>query len=83
MNRDLLDRDMIEQWAASHETDERVVYAIFCVANGDPARAQRLWESCSDAEFLAIYEVATNNGMLDAHDMYWGGETLGNYYDQL
>jgi hypothetical protein len=66
--------------AASRETDQSVMEAILYVADGDEAEAARIWQDPTEAEWLAIWERATKNGLIDGDSLQWGEAALGNKY---
>jgi hypothetical protein len=69
----------LTNWANSHETDERVAEAIFFLARSE-TEAERIWQDPTEAEWLAIWQRATQNGQLDGTELNWGEEVLGNEY---
>jgi hypothetical protein len=70
--------DDLKHWAAVRETDETVAEAIHYVAGGDTSNAARIWCNPSDAEWLAIWERVTRNGLTDASEYRWGAGTLAD-----
>ena len=69
------DRQALEQWADCHNTSIEVAEAIFFVADGDDD-AERVWQDPTEEEVLAIWECATNNGLTDGSDLWWGIDNL-------
>lgn len=64
-------------WAQTHETDERIAEAIVaCLANGELDTAERIWQNPEDYELMAIWQHATDSGRLDDTAMQWGVSTL-------
>jgi hypothetical protein len=70
-------------WAITHEVDERIAEAIGYLADGDTNVAERIWQEPTDAEIIAIYERATENGLEDENDMRWGLVTLADMLEQV
>ena len=70
----MIDKQGLEQWAASHETDEDLAEAIFYLA-GDDDIVERIWQDPTNAEIVAIWERATENG-LHSDDLSWGDSNL-------
>ena len=58
--------------AASRETSVTVMNAIYSVAGSNDERAVRIWAAPTEPEAIAIWEIVTNNGMVDASDYCWG-----------
>ena len=59
--------------AASRETSDEIMEAIFRVSGEDEARAVAIWENGpSDEEMTAIIEIVTKNGMYNTTDFVWG-----------
>ena len=63
----------LEQWARGRRTSEPVAEAIWWLAE-TPDEAQRIWEEPTPGEWLAVYERATRNGLIE--ELQWGEETL-------
>ncbi len=61
----------------SRETDPRIMQAIAFFAR-DIKEAEAFWNGdfSGKCDYSAIWEHATNNGMLDGYEMFWG--TAGN-----
>ena len=70
-----MERQELEQWADCRNTSIEVAEAILFIASGEKD-ADRIWEDATDAEILAIWEYATNNGLHDDSDLYWGIDSL-------
>lgn len=75
------DRQALEQWADSHKTSIEIAEAIFFVADGDDD-AERVWQEPTKEEILAIWEHATNNGLVDGSDLWWGVDNLATILKQ-
>ena len=58
--------------AASRETSKSIMEAIWSLAQHDENEAVRIWADPSEAEAIAIWEVATNNGRVPASQFCWG-----------
>jgi len=64
--------------AASRETSEELMEAIFRVAGRDEGRAVKIWEDGpTDAELTAIIEIVTGNGRTETTDYCWGSAGSG------
>ena len=74
--------DLITAFADSHETSREVAEAIFAIATSEED-AQRIWEDPAQHEAVCVWERATNNGLLDGDDFYWGVDTLQTVLDQF
>ena len=56
----------------SRETSMEIIEAISFLANGNDAIAERIWSDPTEPELLAIWERATNNGLISDNDFCWG-----------
>lgn len=69
----------------SRETSVEVMRAIAFFAR-DAADAEALWEGDGIGRVASvsdIFENATNNGSIDAEDLFWGGRTLARVIAEL
>lgn len=59
--------------ADSRGTDERIMKAIAFFAH-DLAEAEAFWNGdfAGKCDYCSIWEHATNNGLLDGYEMFWG-----------
>jgi hypothetical protein len=64
------------QWADDRNTAREVAEAIWWLAGGNSDGAERIWQSPTAEERLAIWERVTGNGLRDARDYAWGCDTL-------
>lgn len=58
--------------AAARETSSVIMDAIWHLSGHDDERAEGIWMAPSEAEALAIWECATNNGRVAASETCWG-----------
>lgn len=70
-----LETQGLQQWADCRNTSEEVAEAILFFASSEED-ADRIWADPTDGEVLAVWEYATNNGLHDDSDLYWGIDTL-------
>lgn len=63
--------------AMSLETSPAIMGAIWHLSGHDDERAEGIWMAPSEAEALAIWEVATNNGRVPASETCWGAAGAG------
>ncbi|MFV7771699.1 YccJ family protein [Shewanella marisflavi] len=60
----------INEWAASRETSIEIAEAIFELAKGDEALAQKIWEEGDENVVSSAFEKT------DENELFWGDETL-------
>ena len=66
--------------AASRETSEELMEAIWEVSGANKSRAAEIWENGpTDAELTAIVEIVTGNGRTKTTDYCWGA--LGEHWE--
>lgn len=53
------------------ETSPEIILAINEIAPNS-AIAEQIWEDPSEADLIAIWEIVTKNGLLDASTFCWG-----------
>ena len=58
--------------ADSRETSIELMEAILKVAGDNKVEAASIWEDPTEEQKIAIWEVATKNGLIDASDFCWG-----------
>jgi hypothetical protein len=58
--------------AEIRKTSPEIMEAILAVAGGDEKTAERVWDSPTPEEGIAIWERVTGNGSRDDREYYWG-----------
>ena len=69
------DQQSLEQWASSHETDIRIVGAIYQLAGGDKHEMGRIWRYPTHQE---INFVLSRVPEADHAEAFWGIDSLAS-----
>ena len=77
-----MERQELEQWADCRNTIKEVAEAILLDASNEED-ADRLWQDATDEEIRAVWEYATDNGLHDDSDLYWGIDSLAEMMKRL
>ena len=77
-----MERQELEQRADCRNTIKEVAEAILFVASNEED-ADRLWQDATDEEIRAVWEYATDNGLHDDSDLYWGIDSLAEMMKRL
>jgi hypothetical protein len=70
-----MDLQSLEQWASSHETDIRIVGAIYELAGGDEHEMERIWQYPTHQE---INFVLSRVPEADHAEAFWGIDSLAS-----
>ncbi|TFU06177.1 hypothetical protein EUV02_03965 [Polymorphobacter arshaanensis] len=63
------------KFGLSRETSQEVLEAILQVAAGNETVAERIWETPTAAETLAVWNILQTNGT-DESGYHWGAEGI-------
>lgn len=78
-----MNHDELKQWAMNANCHDAIAEAIHYAAQGVEPEMNRIWQDPTEPEFLAVWERATNNGLVDDSEMFWGESRLSYLRENL